>query len=192
MTAFLLTMACLCAAGGAVSLRLAWGRMYRSVPLNATGWGLFALAAILAWPAAGAWGEAISASFGMGAALLLLAHAAAVTPAVPGAKASNRRVGMLPGKGEALNLARRFVTFCIVALLAMIVSIGVAIAAKSALALAGASEANAIVAAFFVMPLAWAILAFILLMQERRARQWRLLLLWAVPGIFALFGELAA
>lgn len=172
-------------------LRFAWGRAHRSASLNALGWALFALAAFLAWPAAGAWGEAVASLFGMSTALLLLTHAAAVTP-VSGAKAPNRRVGMLPLKGEPLNLARRLVTFCIVALLAMIVSIGVAIAAKSALILAGAGDANAIVVAFFVMPLTWTTLSLVLLMQEKRARQYWTLLLWAVPGVVAVIAELAA
>jgi len=153
---------------------------------NAGGWGLFALAIVIGWLAAGAWGVAVAALWGMGAAMLLLGHAAVTSLAAPGAKPSNRRVNMLPQGGEPLHLVRRIITFLIVALVAMIVSIGLALATRSILLWTGASEANAVVMAFFAMPVAWAFLSYALLMTESRARQWRLLLIYAVPGLIAL------
>jgi hypothetical protein len=128
----------------------------------------------------------------MGVALLLLSHAAWTSPSVTAARASNRRVNMLPQAGEPLGLVRRILTFLIVAIIAMIVSVDLAVATRALLLWIGASEANAIVMAFFVMPLGWAWLAYALLMQERRALQWRLLLIYAVPGLIMLGTGLAA
>lgn len=180
------------AAGGSAALRFAWSLPRRSIGWNAAGWGLFALAALLGWLGAGAWGTAVASLFGMGAALLLLAHAAMTTRAPAGAKASNRRAGALPERGEPWRLGRRIVTFLISGPAAMIVSVGLALAARGLLVWSGAGEANANVASFFVMPLGWALLAFLLLMEVRRARQWRLLALAAAPGAAAMLSGLAA
>jgi len=188
----LLIVAGASAAGGSAALRFAWSHARRSIGWNSAGWGLFALAVVTGWAAAGAWGVAMATLWGMGAAMALLAYAAATAPAASGAKASNRRANMLPQGNEKLHLLRRIITFLLVALVAMIVSIGLALATRGLLLAAGASEANAIVLAFFAMPLAWMGLSYALLMQERRARQWRLLLLWAVPGLIALGAGLAA
>jgi hypothetical protein len=180
------------AAAGSVVLRFAWSLPRRSIAWNTAGWGLFGLGALLGWLSAGAWGTAVASLCGMGAALLLLAHAAGTTPAPANARASNRRAGALPERGEPWRLGRRIVTFLIVVLVAMIVSVGLAVAARGLVAWSGAGEANANVASLFVMPLAWALLAFALLMEERRARQWRLLAIAAVPGALAMISGLAA
>lgn len=179
------------AACGSAVLRFAWSRPRRSLPWNVAGWGLFGLAILAGWLAAGAWGVAVANLWGMGVAMILLSHAALTSPAAAGAKASNRRVNMLPQGGEPLRLVRRIVTFLIVALIAMIVSIGLAMATRSLLIWFAASEANANVAGLFIMPVAWALLSYTLLMEERRMRQWRLLLIYAVPGILALVTGLA-
>ena len=186
---FAATIASICAA---VVLRRAWALPRRSPTWNAVGWGLFGLGAVLGWLAAGAWGSTVAAIGGMAAALSLLAYAAATAPASTNARASNRRVGALPEGGEPRRIGRRIATFLIVVLAAMIVSIGIALATRGLIALSGGGEANANVASFFMMPLAWAVLAFFLLMEERRARQWRMLAITAVPGVVAIVAGLAA
>jgi len=162
------------------------------MPWNAAGWGLFALGATAGWGSAGAWGLTVATLWGMGAALLLLTHAAWASPATAGGRASNRRVNLLPQGNEPLHLARRINSFLMVALAALIVSVGLGIATWALLDRLGAHAADSLVLALFVMPFAWGLLAYALLMQESRARQWRLLLLCAVPGAIALVTGLAA
>ena len=181
----LLVLAGASAAGCSLVLRFAWSLPRRSSAWNAMGWGLFGLGTLLGWSSAGAWGSAVASLFGMASALLLLGHAAVKAPPATGARASNRRAGMLPAGGEPWHLRRRIATFLIVVLGAMVVSVGLAVAARGLVAWSGAGEANANVASFFTMPLAWALLAFALLVEERRARQWRLLAVSAVPGVLA-------
>jgi hypothetical protein len=179
------------AACGSAALRFAWSLPKRSPAWNSAGWGLFALGVVLGWVSAGAWGTAVASLFGMAAALLILAYAAGSAPTTTN-KASNRRAGALPESGEPWQLGRRIVTFLIVVLVAMIVSVGLALAARGLVAWSGAGDANANVASFFVMPLAWTLLAFAVLMEERRAKQWRLLAMSAVPGIVAVIIGVAA
>lgn len=192
VTDSLLSAAALCAIFGPVALRFAWSMPNRSVLWNAVGWGLLALASIAAWLSAGAWGVAVTALWAMGAAILLLAHGATTTPAVSNSKASNRRANMLPQNGEPLFLRRRFATFFVVILAAMIVSIGWGIATRAAALLLGASEADANVLGLFAMPLLWVWLSYALLMEHRRTRQWRMLLLWAAPAGLAVIMGLTA
>ncbi len=180
------------AACGSAALRFAWSRSRRSVGWNAAGWGLFALGALAGGLSAGAWGVAVASICGMGAALLFLCHAAATSPAVASGKASNRRVGMLPQGDEPRHIWRRVNTFLIVVLVAMVVAVGLAIATRSLMVWAGTGEANANVASLFAMPLAWTLLAYALLMEERRVRQWRLLAIFAVPGVIAVITGLTA
>jgi xanthine/uracil permease len=78
-----------------------------------------------------------------------------------------------------------------IVLAAMVVSLGIALATRGLFAWGGAGEANANVASFFMMPLAWAVLAFFLLLEEQRARQWRLLAVAAAPGVLAVAAGLA-
>src|SRR5690606_35226073 len=131
----------LTAAASVALLRASWARPKRSMPLNAFGWGLIALAALLGWQGAGAWGASVVALAGMGAAAILLAVAAATAP--PGkTRASNRRVRMLPEHGEPKQIGRRVATFVIVVPLALLVSIGLAVVIRALADLAGASEAD--------------------------------------------------
>lgn len=177
------------AVAGVALLRLAWSRPRRSAWLNGGGWGLIALAATLAGAHSGAWGISIAALCCMGAALLALTQAAAGAEASTAGKASNRRVGMLPEGREPLRLGRRFATFLIVAPLAMIVSAGIAVPVRALALLTGAGEADANVIALFAMPLAWTVLAHVLLMKESRAAQVRVLLIWAAVGILGSVAE---
>lgn len=161
-------------------LRVSWERTERSFPLNSLGWGLIALASVLAWQAAGAWGVSIAALAGMASATVVLAVAAVTAPAGK-AKASNRRVRMLPENGEPKEIGRRIATFLIVVPVALLVSIGLAVVVRAIADLAGASEANSTALAFFATPLVWAILAHVLLIQQRRRSQWLVLGASALP-----------
>jgi predicted nucleic acid-binding Zn ribbon protein len=180
-TVFLL-LAALSAVASVAVLRVSWAGKRRSVPLNLLGWGLIALAAVLGWLGAGAWGASVAAIFGMGAAGIALAVAAATSPEGKAA-ASNRRVKMLPESGERKRIAGRLLTFGIVAPLAMLVSLGLAVAVRGLLDWFGASEANSIVLGFFTAPIAWGTLAHLLLIQQRRRTQWLILLIGALPVV---------
>lgn len=177
--------------GGIAVLRFAWSLPRRSSGWNAGGWGLLVLSAAFAWLAQGAWGAAIAGLWGMGAAMALIALAAARAPIKGHVRASNRKIeakiGALPEGKMPPHILRRVVTFLIVALVAMIVSTGLALAMRGAALWAGASEANANVAGLFTMPIVWTLLTFSLLMTGSRIRQWRLLLLCAVPGLITIF-----
>lgn len=174
------------AMAGIAALRFAWSRSRRSLVWTGGGWGLLAFGALAGAIGAGAWGMAVAALFGMGTALLLLTHAAVTSPVAAGAKASNRRAGMLPQGGEPRYVWRRVVTFFMVVFGAMIVAAGLAIAVRCLLAWAGVGEADANVSALFAMPLACTGLAYALLMETRRARQWRLLAMAAAPGLVSI------
>lgn len=171
-------------------LRVSWARPKRSAGLNLVGWGLIALSAVLGWQGAGAWGAAVVGLGGMAAALVALTVAAATAPAGK-AKASNRRVKMLPEAGEPKQVGRRVGTFLIVVPLALLVSLGLAVVVRALADLAGASPADSITLAFFATPIVWAILAHLLLIQQRRRSQWLVLLASALPIVpVALTGVL--
>ena len=165
---------------GVASLRLAWAQERRSPLLNTVGWLLLAGGAVTGGAGAGAWGAAVASLFPMGFALVLLAIAAARSPAGR-AKASNRRVNMLPEAGEPKRLGRRLGTFLIVAVAGLAASIAFAIAIRAAGSAIGWSEANALAAAFFAVPIVWGILAAVLLMQASRRAQGLTLLATAAP-----------
>lgn len=178
----LLSIAFVCAILAVLVLRIGWGRATRSTPVNAVGWALFMLAAIFGWAGAGAWGTAVTALWGMGAALVALAIAA--ISAAPGkARASNRRVGMLPEGGEPINLGRRIGTFLISVPLALAVSLGLSVVVFALSDLGGLSKADSIVLAFFATPVFWAIVAHLVLIRQRRKDQWLILAVCALPVV---------
>ena len=125
------------------------------------------------------------ALWAMGAAFAFLAVAAWQSPPAR-RRASSRRAGMLPEAGEPLRLGHRFATFLLVVLAGMLAAIALAIAARWISLLAGASEANANVLALFVVPLAWTILAFLMLMTDSRKRQGAILALSVAAALPAL------
>jgi len=176
----LLPLAALSGMAGVAVLRLAWHRARRSPGLNALGWTLLVLAAILGGAAQGAWGVAVASLFAMALAFLLLAFAAGSSPPGKG-RASNRRVAMLPEAGEPRRIGRRVATFLIVVAGGLLASIALGVALRAGAVAAGWSEANANAAALFAVPIAWGVLAFVLLMQERRRAQLLTLLGCAVP-----------
>lgn len=162
-------------AAGVAALRIAWAQERRSLLINTIGWLLLVAGAVAGGAGAGAWGAAVASLFPMGLALMLLAFAAARSPAGR-TKASNRRAGMLPEANEPKRIGRRTGTFLIVVAGGLAASIALGIAIRAAGSAIGWSEANAIAAAFFAVPLVWGILAAVLLMQtSRRAQGWTLL-----------------
>lgn len=188
----LLAVACVSAACGGAALRYGWSLPRRSSLWNGVGWGCYGLAGITGWLASGAWGVAIAALVAMAVIVPILTHSALTSPPASEAKASNRRVNMLPEHGEPLRFGRRIATFLMVAIAALFVSIGLGIAARALLLALNVTEANASVASFSTMPLAWTILAYVLLMQDGRAAQWKVLALWAAPGLVTLAAGLAS
>ncbi|QAY76733.1 hypothetical protein [Sphingosinicella sp. BN140058] len=174
--------ASLAAIASVLVLRAAWARRTRSHALNGAGWALMALAAGLGWQEAGAWGTSVACLAGMAAACLLLAYAALTAPAGT-ERASNRRAGMLPQGGEPLGLGRRVATFAISVLLAAAAGVGLALGLRSLAGLLGAGEADSTALAFFAMPLAWAMLGFYVLMEQRRLRPLLVLAAFALAGL---------
>ena len=167
------------AAGGVAVLRLAWTRPSRSTSLNLAGWGLLVAGAVTGAMLGGAWGVAIAALVGMTAALLVLAHAAATSPRSARAAAPSRQAGIAPA-GEPLALKRRLLTFVITVPLGLAAALAFALGLRGALMLSGAGEANANAAALFAVPLAWGLLAYLVLLRERRAEQYATLALFSL------------
>jgi hypothetical protein len=176
----LLAAATVAGLAGVGVLRLAWARPNRSLPLNLAGWLLMLGGAVCGWAAAGAWGAAVAALFPMAGALLLLAIAA-FTSAPAKLKASNRRAGLLPERGEPMRIAGRLLTFVLVGVLAAALGSGIAVALGALLLLMGMSEANAYALALQLMPLIWAALAFAVMMQPSRRGQLKILAFASVP-----------
>lgn len=176
----LLVAASLAGPAGVSVLRLAWGRSTRAHGLNLAGWSLILAAAVLGWTAAGAWGTSVAALFAMLAAFVLLGVAG--WRSTPGKlRASNRRVGALPERGEPLRLGRRALTFTLVAVVAAILAAAAGVAMSGLALLAGAGKADAYVLALTFMPIGWGLLAFALLMQPTSRRQMRVLAVASVP-----------
>lgn len=167
-------------------LRFAWSLPKRSAGWNAAGWALLAASAIAAGQAEGAWGIAVAGLVTMAAAAILLAVAGASAP--PGRTApSNRRVGMLPEAGEPRRIGRRVGTFALVILGGLAASISLALGVRGLGDLLGWHEANSNALALFTVPLAWGILASVMLMQTRRRSQWAILAVCGLPLVPVVF-----
>jgi hypothetical protein len=175
-----LSLACICAVAAVAILRLAWSRPQRSAALNGAGWGLVLASLVAGWAAAGAWGASVASLWTMGAAFVALAHAGIVSRPSK-AQASNRRVGMLPEHGEPLRLPGRLLTFVLVTFACALFAAGAALAACALALTAGWLRADAYVLAFFLMPLAWAGIAYAVLMQPARRAQLKVLALASLP-----------
>jgi hypothetical protein len=175
-------IASLLAIAGVALLRLAWTQKRRSIPLNFAGWTGLAAAMLAGGAAEGAWGVSIAALVAMGMAFVLLCVAAFAAKNGK-ATASQRRAGMWPEASEPIALTRRFITFLVVAVLAGLASIAIAVAIRGFGAAGGLVPADYNVLAVSVMPIAWAILAFVLLMKPSRRTQTVILLACCVPAI---------
>jgi hypothetical protein len=163
-------------------LRLGWGRRTRSRTINGAAWALLLAGVVVAGMGGGAWGVALAALCAMLLAFAVLAVAGIRSPERR-AKASNRRVGMLPEKGEPRRIGRRLVTFLLTIVAGFAVSIGLGLAMRGLGGVLGWSEANANVLALYTVPVAWSVLAFALLMQQTRRSQVLTLLACAVPVV---------
>lgn len=169
-----------CSLCGVIALRAAWGRAHRSLWLNSAGWALLLGGAIGGWIIAGAWGMSIVSLFAMTAAFAVLGWSG--VRSMPGKqKASNRRARMLPEKGEPLWLGRRLATFALVGVAAALVALGLSIATCWLGMATGWSEANCNASALLVMPLAWATIAFAVLMQPYRSQQLKVIAAASLP-----------
>jgi len=181
----------LSAAGGVALLRFAWAGQQRSLALNLLAWSVLSVGLLLGARAGGAWGLSISSLVAMTCAFILLARAGFTAPPDK-MKPSARRAHVLPDKGEALQLGRRFGTFALSVPAALIASVLVAIAIRTLVDWAGWQEANSSVLALFLTPLLWAGLMFALLINPRRTAQLKLLgIPSAVSGIIILAGVAA-
>jgi hypothetical protein len=169
-------------------LRFGWGQARRSLAINATGWGLMALAIVLGAAGAGMWGVSVAALAGMGLAAVLLARAAAGAPKGKPA-ASNRRVRMLPEQGEPLRIGGRLLTFVLAAPAAMLLAVGLGVALRGLTVMLGGSEANANALGLLLPPLAWGVIAWLLLIQQRRRAQALIVLVCALPVIPLVVGS---
>ncbi len=181
----ILGLGALGAVAGVGLLRWSWSLPQRSALANLAGWGLLAAAAGLAAGLDGAWGVAMGALAGMAGAGLLLAWAAVTSPAAR-VKASDRRVRMLPEAGEPARLGARALTFALVVVAGLAASIALAIALRAGALAAGWSEADANAGTLFAVPLAWGVLASLLLMLDTRRQQIVALLVAALPLVPAL------
>lgn len=177
------------AAGVAVILlRLAWSRPRRSLPLNTAAWGLLALGLLAGGRTAGAWGLSVVSLVAMGCAFLLLCHAGLTSPAAR-FRASARRAHVLPDRGEPLRLGRRAITFLLSVPAALIVSLLIALAVRGLLPAAGWHEADSNTTAFFLTPVLWSVLLFLLLMKTDRRGQAALLAIPAAAAALLLLLE---
>ncbi|MCL6250038.1 hypothetical protein M3P36_03105 [Altererythrobacter sp. KTW20L] len=109
----------------------------------------------------------------------------APSPASNRAAAPVRQAGIAP-PGEPLHLGRRALTFLIVVPLALASSIAFAVGLRAAMVIVGAGAANANALALFAVPLAWGILASVVLMRERRSAQLATLSLYALAIVVGL------
>ena len=181
----LLWPAALAAIGGIAMLRWSWGRTHRSALANGLGWGALLLAMIGGGVQAGAWGIAIVSLVGMTAAIVWLGWAAAMSPRGD-ARASARRVRMVPEAGEPRRIMKRFTTFILVVIGGFAASVALGIAIRAATLGTAWVEADANAAALIAVPLIWGILAAGILMLERRRSQLIVLVATGLPLIPAL------
>ncbi|MBY8337655.1 hypothetical protein KYN89_11445 [Alteriqipengyuania sp. NZ-12B] len=168
------------AIAGVAVLRVSWGRAKRSLPLNLAGWAALLAALVVADRTAGEWGITVAILVATGAAFVALAFAA--TEKVRKGRAKAVRT-VHRGSDEAAAGPRRsgWLTFLITGPLSLAASLLLALAVRALIVASGGAEADGNVAVLAVVPLAWPILAFVLLMMARRRAQ----LAW-VLGIAAL------
>lgn len=165
-----------------LQLRRAWSLPRRSALQNGMAWALMLAGTILALAGNGAWGLAIASLCGMAAAALLLAYAGWTAPPSK-ARASDRKVHMLPEKGDPRHIGRRLLTFLITVPLAFAASLLVALGARALTYLAGWSDADGNAMTLLLLPLLWGILAFWLLMLPHRRAQFAWLAALATTGL---------
>lgn len=177
------------AATGVALLRLSWGRSRRSARLNALGWTSLAGAGLLAGAAEGAWGIAIATVVATGTAGLFLAQAAVVKPRVTRRSPTAAKAPAMPAAEEVAPggaRVRGWLTFALAGPLALAVSVAVALAVRALAMRWSIAEADGNVMVLALVPLAWPMLAFALLMYQRRRAQIALLGLLAAASALPL------
>jgi len=175
----LIIAAILAPACGVAMLRAAWSRAVRSVPLTSAGWVLVVAGAVLGALREGAWGVAVAALGGMGAAAAALGWAAATSPR-GNRRAPRERAILARDTAVPLRIGGRLLTFALVALGAAAAT-GLALMVRALAVRLGSSLADANALTLFVLPLAWATLAYLVLMTHDRRRQVRVLALAVLP-----------
>ncbi|KHL24889.1 hypothetical protein PK98_13535 [Croceibacterium mercuriale] len=163
---FALPLAAMLAIAGVLALRLGWGR--RQPTPSVAGWAMLAGAVWAGAAAGGAWGITVASLWAMVTALALVGLAAWQAPA-PVRSPRLSRVATPPAR-QPSRIGGRLATFAIVAIGGLVAATGLALAVHWLATLAGAGEANANVALLFTLPLAWAVLAHLLMTASRRSQ----------------------
>ena len=164
--ALALPLAALLAVGGIAALRLGWGARQRAP--SVAGWAMLAGAVWAGAAAGGAWGITVASLWAMGTALALVGWAAWQAPA-PARNPRLSRVATPPAR-VPLQIGDRLASFAIVTFGGLAASMALALAAHWLTACSGAGEANANVAMLFALPVAWAVLAHLLMTARRRTQ----------------------
>ncbi|MBZ6377816.1 hypothetical protein B5C34_02975 [Pacificimonas flava] len=181
--ALLLILAALLAMAGVALLRAAWSRAGRSPAMTAAGWAALAAASVAGGLSGGAWGIAVASLFGMGLAGAFLLDAARRAPAGKPVR-QPREAGRARERADRRILHRSLV-FLTTGLGGLLVSIGLGIASRGLAILGGWEEADANSLALLIVPVAWAILLTIFLMQERSRARFATMGAFALPGLAA-------
>jgi hypothetical protein len=95
---------------------------------------------------------------------------------------------MLPERGERLRIGGRLLTFAIAAPLGLTLAVGLGVALRGLVMALGGSEANANALGLLLPPLAWGVIAWLLLIQQRRRAQALIVLACALPVIPLVIG----
>ena len=172
--------ASLASLAGVGVLRASWSRPQRSRAMNVAGWSLLLGAALYGSALGGAWGIAVVALSPMSGALALLAIAAFRSPPAK-LRSADRRNDRGASERAPTLLRARSLTFVIVAIVAAILGMGIATASGALALLGGAAKSDAYATTLFMMPLAWGVLAFALLMQPHRRAQLKVLAFASLP-----------
>ncbi|WP_126665548.1 hypothetical protein [Croceibacterium ferulae] len=166
--ALALPVAALLAVAGIVALRLGWGARQRT--LSVAGWAMLAGAVWAGAAAGGAWGVTVASLWAMGTALGLIGWAAWQAPAPVTARSGRAPRAVVPPARAPLQIGSRLATFAIVAIGGLAASMALALAAHWLTSRGGAGEANANVMLLFTLPVAWAVLAHLLMTASRRTQ----------------------
>ncbi|WP_370190692.1 hypothetical protein [Qipengyuania sp.] len=169
-----LWLGCALAAGGVAVLRLSWGRPHRDRGLNALGWAGIAGGTLLAGLSEGAWGVAVAVLCATSAAALLLAHSAVEKPRA--ARRSAPTVRIAASAARPARPIHGLTTFVLGGPLALAVAVVLALAIRVAAMRWPVAEADGNVMVLALVPLLWPLLAFAMLMTERRRAQFAMLL----------------
>jgi hypothetical protein len=168
-----LWLACGLGVAAIALLRFAWSLPRRSRGWTSAAWVTLAVSVLSGWQAGGAWGVSVAALVTMAAACVPLALACTDAPRRNG-KTAERSPAMPPR--EPRRIVRRVITFLLVMPGGLVAAMGLGFVVRGLGSASHWGEANANVAALYAVPIAWAVLAVVLLMQMRRISQFVTLL----------------